>query len=248
VSPSEGKLRISVQEVVLETVDGPMPTYVATPDGPIRGGIVVVQEIFGVNSHMKVVTERIGAEGWMAVTPALYHRAGSPAPGYDELPKAKALLDALTAEEVLTDVDAALGYLERQTGIPHERAGIVGFCMGGSVSLYVAAMRSLGAAVTFYGGGLGKARLGMPALAEIGAQIRTPWLGFFGDLDRSIPVEEVERLRETSNEASVSTQIVRYADAGHGFSCDDRPEGYNEQAARDSCGRTFAFFEQYLEA
>jgi carboxymethylenebutenolidase len=114
------------------------------------------------------------------------------------------------------------------------------------VTFHAAALRALGAAVTFYGGGVTTGRFGLPALVEQAPSLQTPWLGLFGDLDQGIPVEEVEQLRQAAAGAGVVTEIVRYADAQHGFNCDDRPAVFNEQAAADAWARTLAWFDRHL--
>jgi carboxymethylenebutenolidase len=118
--------------------------------------------------------------------------------------------------------------------------------MGGSVTFLAAARRTLGAAVTFYGGGVGEGRFGMPPLVEMAPGLRTPWLGLFGDKDQSIPVDQVEALRGAAAQASVPTEIVRYAEAGHGFHCDARPDSYHEFSARDAWRRTLDWFDRHL--
>ena len=118
--------------------------------------------------------------------------------------------------------------------------------MGGSVTLYAAATRALGAAVTFYGGGLAQGRFGFPPGLELAERIRTPWLGLYGDLDQSIPVADVERLRTIAAARPVPTQVVRYAQGLHGFNCDDRPSVFNAEIATDSRARLLAWFDAQL--
>jgi len=116
------------------------------------------------------------------------------------------------------------------------------------VSFLTAARRALGAAVGFYGGGIVTQRFPQfPSLVDDASTLQTPWLGLFGDRDESIPVEDVEQLREALKSASVPTEIVRYADAGHGFHCDVR-DAYNETAAKDAWGRTLDWFDRHLAA
>src|SRR6185295_17922771 len=127
---------------------------------------------------------------------------------------------------VLRDVDGALDHL-RASGLTDDRIGLVGFCFGGRVSFLVALRRKIGAAVGFYGGGIVTARFPQfPALVECAATMDTPWLGLFGDLDQGIPVDDVEALRKALADAPVPADVVRYADADHGFHCDVR-EAYN---------------------
>src|SRR5438445_12134809 len=159
------------------------PLSIHEPDGPAKGGIVVIQEAFGVNDHIEDVAGRFAAEGWLAVAPHLFHRTGDPALGYGDLSVVMPHMQALTADGVLADVDAALDHLDHQ-GIPRQRTGVVGFCMGGTVTLLTSARRDVVAAVTFYGGGVTEGRFGFGPLVEEASKLRAPWLGLYGDLDQ----------------------------------------------------------------
>lgn len=219
------------------------PLSVHEPDGPPKGGVVVVQEAFGVNEHIEDVCRRFAAEGWLAVAPHLFHRNGDPTPDYDDRPAAMAQLRALTADGVLADVDAAIAHLAA-AGVPAGRVAAVGFCMGGTVALVTAARRDVGAAVTFYGGGVKKGRFGFPPLVDEATRLRAPWLGLFGDLDQNIPVADVEDLRAAAATSGQPTEVVRYAEAGHGFHC-DRRDAYHAPSAEDAWGRTLAWLDRH---
>lgn len=223
------------------------PLDVALPAGSPAGGIVVVQEAFGVTDHIRDVNRRATAAGYVAVAPHLFWRHGDPELAYEgDMERVMATMATLTAEEIAADVDAALEELDER-GLGAARVGVVGFCMGGSVTLATAVRRRLGAAVTFYGGGVTKARFGYPPLIELAPELRTPWLGLFGDLDQGIPVEEVEALRVAASRSEVATEVVRYEDAGHGFHCDARAS-YHAVSARDAWQRTLAWFQTHLAA
>jgi carboxymethylenebutenolidase len=218
------------------------PLSVYEPAGAPKGGIVVVQEAFGVNDHIEDVARRFAAEGWLAVAPHLFHRTGDPRLGYDDFSLVMPHMQALTADGVLADIDAALDHLA-QAGIPPERIGVVGFCMGGTVTLVTAARRPVGAAVTFYGGGVTEGRFGFPPLVEEATRLRAPWLGLYGDLDQGIPVDGVEQLRTAAAGSGQPTELIRYPEAGHGFHCDQR-DSYEPKAAQDAWARTLAWFDQ----
>jgi carboxymethylenebutenolidase len=221
-----------------------MGLYEAEPDGTARGAIVVLQEAFGVNDHIQDVCRRFAAEGYRAVAPHLFHRTGDPVIDYEDMQTVVEHIMQLSPDGLEADLDAALGHLA-DAGFAAPRVGVVGFCMGGSVSLLAAARRALGAAVTFYGGGVAEGRFGMPALVELAPQLQTPWLGLFGDQDQSIPVEQVEALRTAAASASVPTEIVRYTDADHGFHCDARAS-YHEASATDAWTRALQWFDTHL--
>ncbi len=117
--------------------------------------------------------------------------------------------------------------------------------MGGTVAFVTATMRAVGAAVTFYGGGVAQGRFGFPSLLDLAPSLQAPWLGLYGDADQGIPVDEVEALRRATGGAPGPAEIVRYPDAGHGFNCDDRA-AYDEGAATDAWRRTLAWFGAHL--
>jgi carboxymethylenebutenolidase len=237
---------ISAANVTVDTADGPMRCYEAKPASPKRAAIVV-QEAFGVNNHIEDVTRRLADAGYHAVAPDLFHRSG---PGavveYGNFEKVLEYFQDLGGDDaILNDIDAALNHLRAQ-GFADKSVGIVGFCAGGRVTFLVSARRALGAAVGFYGGGIVTGRFPQfPALISEVSELRTPWLGIFGDEDASIPVEDVEQLREALKRTSVPTEVVRYEHAGHGFHCDQRPDFRPEEAA-DAWARTLAWFDAQL--
>lgn len=232
-------------ELTLQTADGPMPAVVATPTGTAKGGVVVIQEAFGLTPHILSIARRLADAGWLAIAPALFHRSGSPVFEYEtDFAKIGPIFQSLSAEGIAMDVDAAIAEVNGR-GIALEHTGIVGFCMGGTVSFATAARVSLGAAVTFYGGGVAEGRFGMPSLVDLAPSLRAPWLGLYGDEDRGIPVEQVEALRTAVGRASVDTELVRYPGAEHGFNCDDRGS-FHAEAAGDAWSRTLAWFDRYL--
>jgi len=238
---------VRTETIQLETADGTMAVYEAVPDEPVAA-VVVIQEAFGVNEHIEDVVRRFAAAGYHAVAPHLFHRAGGGTAPYDDFSQIMKLYGGLDDEAVLRDVDATLAHLAGgESGWPAAKTGIVGFCMGGRVSFLVAARRRLGAAVSFYGGGIVTARFPQfPPLIGEASSLHTPWLGLFGDQDTSIPVEDVEQIGAETAKASVKTDVVRYPDAGHGFHCDMRPDHYNAAAAADGWARTLAWFADRL--
>ena len=220
------------------------PLSIHTPTGDRRGGIIVVQEAFGVNEHIEDVCERLAHEGWLVVAPHVYHRTGDPKFGYENFIEVTPHMRALNSDDILEDVDAALAHLA-DAGVAVSATGIVGFCMGGTVALVIAARRDIGAAVTFYGGGVTESRFGFAPLIEEATYLRAPWLGLYGDLDQGIPVEAVEQLRIAAASSGEVTEIVRYPEADHGFNC-DRRASYNESAAHSAWQLMLAWFSAHL--
>ena len=230
--------------ITLDTPDGPMPAFLTEPDGPPIGGVVVIQEAFGLTGHIERVTTALADAGYTAVAPALFHRSGAPVFSYDDMSQLGPVIMAMTGEGIVADVDAALAALSER-GIARPTQAIIGFCMGGSVACAAAARLALGAAVTFYGGGVTTGRFGLPALVDVAPRLRTPWLGLYGDLDAHIPSEEVEQLRAAAAQAPVPTEVVRYAEADHGFHCDERPS-FHPASSADAWSRTLAFLGDHL--
>ncbi|MGZ4104326.1 MAG: dienelactone hydrolase family protein [Actinomycetota bacterium] len=230
----------------VETPGGPMPVYIARPAGSATRAVIVIQEAFGVNDHIQDVTQRAAVAGYLAVAPHIFHRSGGGTVAYGNMEGVMKHFQALSDAGVLEDLDATLALLHDE-GIEDSSVGIVGFCVGGRMTFLAGAARALGAAVSFYGGGIvGGRSEAMPSLVPLVSTMRTPWLGLFGDKDKGIPVEQVEQLQAELPKAPVETEIVRYPDAGHGFHCDARPEAYNADAAADGWKRTLAWFEQHL--
>lgn len=231
--------------ITIATPDGPMPAFEARPAEEAKGGILVVQEAFGVTPHIEDIARRLATSGWHAVAPAFFHRQGSPVFAYDDLNSVLPVMMDLTADGITSDVVSASDHLV-SSGFTAKRTGVVGFCMGGSVTFYAATLSSLGAAVTYYGGGVTEGRFGLPSLVEQAPQLQTPWLGLYGDLDQGIPSNDVELLRAATATTAVPTEIVRYDDADHGFNCNDRPTVFNAAVAADAWDRTLHWFDHHL--
>jgi carboxymethylenebutenolidase len=236
------------ERAVVETRDGPMAVLSASPDAEPRGAVVVVHEAFGLNAYIERVARQAAERGYAAVAPNFFHRTTAGPIPYGDHALVLPHIEELSDERLLTDIDATFAHLSGAGWRP-ESVGMVGFCIGGRTTFLAAVERSFGAAVGLYGGGIvtPAARFAdrLPGLLPAAAGLRTPWLGLFGDLDHTIPVEDVEKLRAELASAPVETEIVRYGDAGHAFHCDERP-GYVAAAATDAWARTLTWFERHL--
>ena len=238
-------MSITEESITIDTNDGPMPAHRVSPGPNGKGGVIVIQEAFGVTPHVQDIARRLGQAGWLAIAPAFFHRQGSPVLAYEDLASAKPLMGQLTKDGITTDLTRSFDYLQ-SAGFESERVGIVGFCMGGSLAFYAATLRPLGAAVTFYGGGVSTGRFGLPSLADLADDLKTPWLGLYGDSDATIPLSDVEILRESTAHTTVSTDLVVYPGADHGFNCNDRPAVFNGPASKDAWTRTQEWFDRHL--
>jgi carboxymethylenebutenolidase len=238
---------MQTRTIEVSTPDGPMPLYEAVPDAGAARGVVVVQEAFGVNSHIEDVTRRVAELGYHAVAPHFFHRAGGGTVPYGQFEKVLEKYEGLTDDGILDDVDAALAHLA-DAGIGPASTGITGFCFGGRVTFLVALRRALGAAVGFYGGGIVTGRFPQfPTLVEEVPKLQTPWLGLFGADDPSIPVADVTFLRaELEARAPVDNEVVLYEGAGHGF-FRDVGDDYRPTAAADAWDRLQTWFSNHLK-
>jgi carboxymethylenebutenolidase len=220
------------------------PVYASGTTDSARA-VIVLQEAFGVNDHIRDVADRFSDEGYLAVAPQLFHRDGSPEVSYDDFQAAMPFMANLTKQGLTNDLNATTDFLAT-LGFHAPNIAAVGFCMGGTVSFFAATLGTIGAAASFYGGGVATGRFGLPPLIELAADLQSPWLGLYGDLDQSIPVDQVEALRVATKSTSVATEIVRYSDGKHGFHCDARPDAFNEVAAADAYARALSFFAEHL--
>jgi len=220
----------------LQAADGfNFPAYVASPAGRPKAGIVVLQEIFGVNSHIRSVADGYAAQGYLAVAPATFHRVkhgvdiGYTPEDMTAGSALKAAVEALPAPGVMPDIKAAISHAA-QAG----KVGIVGYCWGGLLTWRSACMlEGLSAAVPYYGGG-------MTTPAEIARRPKVPVLAHFGEKDHWISLASVEAFKKAHPEVEV--QI--YA-ADHGFNCDQRGS-FDATAAQLARERTLAFFGKHL--
>ena len=238
---------VTSSTVQLDTSDGKMNAYVAQPkDGGNHPGVVVIQEAFGVNDHIKKVTDRIAAEGYVAIAPDIYHREAENLIPYAEMPKAIAALQRVVDAKAMEDVGAAIKHLKSLGNVKGGSLGVVGFCMGGRLTYLTAAQHAsdVKCAVPYYGGGI---TMGNPSPLSRTGEIKCPMYLFFGAKDQLIPMDQVGQINTELTTKKVPFQMKIYPQAGHGFFCDDRAMSYNEASANDAWEKTKAFFAQHLK-
>ncbi len=223
---------------------GGTPLTVAQPNGKPRAGIVIVQEAWGITGHIDWLATIFAGAGYLAAAPHLYHRSGDQVIEDHDFAKARPVMSKLSGDTIAEDIGNATAFL-RASGA--SKVGIIGFCMGGTIALWAAAHADVDAAVTFYGSGIAESRWpGIESGLETAASVRVPWLGLYGDKDKSIPVDQVESLRPAMEPVNAPTQIVRYPTAGHAFaSAPDSPRHVRE-AAEDAGIRTREFLAAHL--
>jgi carboxymethylenebutenolidase len=206
-----------------------LQAYESVPSGAARGGVVVVQEIFGVNDHIRRVADGYAADGYRVIAPALFDRVR---PGIElgytdaDIAEGRKIRGQLSFDQALADVEAA------RKALGDRNIGIVGYCWGGTVT-WLAAARIAGfaAAASYYGGGIGQFAAEHP---------RCPTQCHFGEKDHAIPMSEVAAVRA----ANPGVEVYTYP-AGHGFNCDARAS-FDAAAAKLARDRTLAFFRKHL--
>lgn len=241
-------MTISTYAHNIETPEGAMRIYEARPSAAPKGGAIVVMEAFGVNDHIEDVARRTAALGYHAIAPDFFHRTGGGYAGYDEFPKIMEFFKGVSDDGILVDIDATLAHF-KTNGINAKNVAIFGFCFGGRVAFLAGARRELGAAITYYGGGIVASRgpLSFPSLIDDVPTMKTPWMGHFGDKDQGIPVEDVEALRDAlAKSAPVPFELHRYADADHGFHCEGRPNVFHAEVAAQAWSRTTDFIARHI--
>ena len=211
--------------------------YVAQPNGKPKGAVVVLQEIFGVNAHIKEVADGYAEQGYLAVAPATFQRVKQGVElGYtpDDMQHGmafKSAVEALPAPGVMADIQAAVDYAAKTSG---GKVGIVGYCWGGLLTWRAAALvKGLSAAVPYYGGGT-------TTDEERARHPKCPVLAHYAEQDHWIPLETVETFRQAHPEVELHVYP-----ADHGFNCDHRG-AYQEASAKLALTRTLTFFAKHL--
>jgi carboxymethylenebutenolidase len=218
--------------VTLTALDGhKLGAYVARPGGDPIAGLVVVQEIFGVNAHIRSVTDGYAKDGFLAIAPALFDRIQ---PNVElkyegaEAQTGRELAQKLVPDLALSDIGAAIEFACSSTG---KKIGVIGYCYGGTMAWLAATRLHPAAAVGYYGGQIAKHLDEEPAV---------PVMLHFGKQDNHIPAADVEKIQAAHPEVE-----VYWYDAGHGFNCDARAS-YNAEAAKEARQRSLDFLKKHL--
>jgi carboxymethylenebutenolidase len=230
---------IATQHVTLTVSDGTtMPAYVARPDGGSRKGLIVFQEAFGVNHHIRDVAERFAREGYLAIAPALFHRT-DPAfeCGYDDFSVVMPHMGALSTESLAADAAAAYDWLQAANA---PEIAAIGYCLGGRSAFIANASLNLKAAVSYYGGGIAA------GLLDSAADLHAPHLLVWGGLDKHIGAEQRRAAADALAAAGKTFIEINFGFADHGFFCDERA-AYNANAAGQAWALTLAFLSTYVK-
>jgi len=247
----EGTMEIRTERVEIPLPgSGTMGGYLARPaDGGAFPGVIVWMEIFGVNGHIRDVTERVAKEGYVALAPDFFHRSLPGVElGYDDAGMEAGMkgLGSLDADEMIGDARDALTFLRSQDGVTG-KTGAMGFCIGGHMTYLTACETDVAAAASFYGGGIaapqgpgGKAST-LSRTPKIAGRI----LCLMGGKDQLIPPDQVDAIRGSLEAAGTRSDVVVYDGADHGFFCDQRAT-YHESSAKDAWQRVKDLFAQEL--
>ena len=245
-------MSITTARVQIPQDGGSFDGYLARPEGSdTLPGVIVYMEIFGVNSHIRDVTERVAREGYVAIAPDYFHRTGPGVElGYDDAGMAEGmkLLGGLKAEEMTADAEATLSYLRGRDDVRGDRIGALGFCIGGHMTYLTACTTDVQVSAPFYGGGIAAAEGpgGGPSTVSRTPGIKGSMLCLFGGQDALIPQGQVDTITSAIEDAGVRGEVVVYPDADHGFHCDQRAT-FNEAASKDAWQRVTTLFANELK-
>jgi carboxymethylenebutenolidase len=212
-----------------------LDAYLAEPTSTATSAVVIVQEVFGVNRHIRSVVDDYATQGFIALAPGLFDRVQ---PGIQlnynsaDVTRGMQIVKQIGMEKALLDVAAALAHAARLPNI--KKVGIVGFCFGGTLSWLAATRHNPAAAVCYYGGQIAKFASEKP---------RCPVIMHFGAKDAHIPASEIQKIQQ----AHPDLPVYLYEKAGHGFNCDHRPD-YEPHSAALARQRTLAFLKSNLES
>ncbi|MBF2066063.1 MAG: dienelactone hydrolase family protein [Calothrix sp. C42_A2020_038] len=243
-------IEISTFEVKVPNKDLQIDAYLAQPasEGSF-GAVIVIQEIFGVNSHIRDVTERIAKQGYVAIAPAFFQRT---APGLDigysqeDIQLGFKYYQQTKFDEILSDIQATIAYLKTLPKVKADAIGAIGFCFGGHVAYIAATLSDIKATASFYGGGIATSSFGGDTLTiNRTSEIKGTIYAFFGAKDSLIPQEQNEQIEAELKKHNINHRVFRY-DAEHGFFCDQR-ESYNLQAAADAWEHVLELFQNNLK-
>ncbi len=233
-----------IENVHLKTTNGPLPAYVAAPQGkgpfPV---VLVVQEIFGVHEHIRDVCRRFAKLGAMAIAPELFARHADVSKINNVQEILQNVVSKISDAQVLSDLDSAVAWAEESGRGAKNKLAITGFCWGGRITwLYAAHSPKLKAGVAWYGRIVGDSTALQPKHPiDVAKDLKAPVLGLYGGKDTGIPVDTVEKLKTSVTNKS---ELVVYPEAGHAFFADYRPS-YSKAAAEAGWKRTVAWFKKH---
>ncbi len=244
------KVEISSKWVQVQNDDLAIDAYLAMPEGSeTYPGVIVIQEIFGVNEHIRDITRRLASEGYVAIAPAIYQRQ---APGFEvgyseeDVKQGREYKVQTQAEELIGDIQACINYLYSLPIVKQSGVGTIGFCFGGHVVYLAATLDRVAATASFYGAQIatwcpGSDQPTISRTKDITGTIYT----FFGTEDPLIPNQQTEQIEESLKQHNIDHQVFRYEGATHGFMC-NRRDSYSPDVAKDAWKKVLDLFSQKL--
>lgn len=241
-------MNITTSIVKIPHQDLQIEGFLAQPDTEEEtSAIIVIQEIFGVNEHIKDVTCRIAKEGYIAIAPAIYQRqAPNFSVGYtpEDIEIGRVYKNQTKAEELLSDIQATIDYLYTLPNVKKTGVGSIGFCFGGHVVYLTATLADIKVTASFYGAGIteycpNEKNATITRTKDIKGKI----YGFFGEKDASIPLEQIDEIEKELQKYNKDYRIFRYPSADHGFFC-DRRASYHEESAKDAWEKVLELFKE----
>ncbi|MDM9380227.1 dienelactone hydrolase family protein [Chlorogloeopsis sp. ULAP01] len=242
--------KILTSKVKISNGDLQIDAYLAQPaDERTFPAVIVIQEIFGVNSHIRDVTERLAKEGYIAIAPAIFQRL---APGFetgytpDDIQIGFQYAQQTKADEILSDIQATIDYLKTLPNLKADAIASIGFCFGGHIVYLAATLPEIKAAASFYGGGIATYTPGggAPTITRT-SDIKGTIYAFFGTQDDLIPLEQTQEIEAELKKHHIPHRVFRYK-TGHGFFCDER-SSFSPEAANDAWKKVLELFQSHLQ-
>lgn len=223
-----------------------MRAYVSRPEGKPKAGLIVFQEIFGVNSHIRSLADRFAKEGYLAIAPELFHRSGPGfESGYTDIQPGIGHMSQMTDAGLAADARAAFDWLQNAGEGKKMASAAIGYCMGGRTATLAAMTVPVTCAVSNYGGGIAPSPFN-PGLLDRLKEIQSPVLFIWGGLDGMIKPENTKQVTDGMRAANKTFVNIEFSDADHGFFCDERAS-YNANAAAAAWPLTLAFLKTHTQ-
>jgi len=232
-------LPVKKDYVTLSVSDGSdMNAYTAMPAKIEKAlpGLIIFQEAFGVNSHIRNIAERFASQGYVVIAPELFHRTAPKGfeGSYTDFAAVAPHVQGLTENGLEVDIRASWGWLKEQTNVQIDHISCIGYCMGGRTAFFANTLLPFKAAVSYYGG-----RIALDLL-KYASKLHAPMLFYWGGLDKHIPVEQIESITTALDKENKRYTNVKFSYADHGFNCDARAS-FNPEASKNAWALTLAF-------
>ncbi|EPG66148.1 dienelactone hydrolase family protein [Leptospira wolffii] len=234
-------MSIRTETVQIQTPHGTMPIYAAYPENSPGPGLLLLQEAFGVNDHIKDVASRFAKEGYSVAAPELYYRTAPPgfSGPYEDFTSLRPHFSVLTPENLESDLKVSYEWLSSNPNVISERIGSIGYCLGGWASFVANAVIPVRAAVSFYGSAIA------PTAEKYSPLQKSPLLLVWGGKDRSVKAEHRRSVADLLKSSEKNFTEILFSNAQHGFFCDARA-AYDAPSARQAWSLTLAFLKEYV--